>query len=693
MRGLEGVFPSNEKRSHLHGWTIHASTLHQSGTHPRGGYHLMKCTIYVILFILILAGSASSEPYTIGQCIEMPRQKNLNLKKQESELRIAMMRANQARGNFYPKISSEAEFTNRSYTQSFSPPYAVEYHPYYFLLEQPIYHFGEFTNKLRETEALRFGALLNLLEENIQIEKNVIFAYLNVLKQKKLMAHSRNSIMWAEKQLKIVEAMVSKGQHDASGIKRWQVLIDSYRDDLTKQENSLADSYIELKRLMELNIADEDIHVAPFEIVENYEYDHNQIERMAKEFTKAERENILYRYAETYSPAVKRRDFDVTAARCGLSYEISTNWPKIDFAPRFVRDDYTDATYWQLGIRLRANILSLPNWEAIFIRREQLNQVEIDKGIFVRDRKSQISTVSARFNAAIQKLTIAIGQVEAAAQYVIHKQKDYDKGTMTDIELVDAFNQFYSSNNSRIQALYDFFAARQELYALIGHSYSLQSPSVDEFIKTRDIHLIYSEKDLLYDYFFMKDIRNALERDDGKKARQLLDKYRSLIGENAFMKWSTLHFAAYYNCMKAAEQRLKAGVKVDSETVNGVTPLYIASEQGYKELVELFIKSGANVNVKAEEMSWTPLMKVAKRNYLDIAGILIQAGARVNEQSSFGRTALHNAAEEGYLPMVELLFKSGADIHIRNNDGKTALDLARREGYFQVVEYLETLNK
>jgi outer membrane protein TolC len=650
----------------------------------------MKHLFLLLFFLSTLAGMSCASTYTLDQCLEAARNKNLNLKKQESQLKIMSLYEVQSKENFLPKISSQADFTNRTYYPIYNNTPTAEYKPYYFMLEQPLYHFGEFTYKLNQSTALRYASLLDLLEENINVERSIITAYLNVLRQKKLMTLSKNAIKRAEDQMKELEEMVKRGERDPSSIQRWKVLIDTYRDDLVKEENDLATSYVELKRVMQLDVSEE-IKVTPLEIQESFEYDYAQIERNEKNYTLAQGENTLFNYAQTFSPAVRRRAYDVMAAENAVSYEVATNYPKIDMVPKFVRDDFTDQTYWQLGVRLTATFMNLPAWETISIRREQLNQVKIDRDIFWRDRKASISTSSYNFRSAVKTLHITTGQVESAVRYFLKLNADYDKNKALSIELVDAYNALYNSSKTRIGALYDFFSIRETLYALIGRSFSLQTPTVDDFMKIKDLKNYYSDKDLYYDYFFLKDMHQALIRNDGAKAKDLLMKYRALIGNNAFSKWSTLHFAAYFDCRQAAEQRLKDGVNVNSMSLDGTTPLYIAVEQGYMDMAQLLIKSGAEVNVHADDEKWTPLMIAASRNYLEIAEILINAGARLDEKSFSGRTALHCAAEGGAMPLVELLIKAGADVNIKTNTGFTAMELARIEGYHDVADYLESI--
>ena len=106
----------------------------------------------------------------------------------------------------------------------------------------------------------------------------------------------------------------------------------------------------------------------------------------------------------------------------------------------------------------------------------------------------------------------------------------------------------------------------------------------------------------------------------------------------------SIHRAAREGNIEAVKQHLEAGMDVDVEVNNrfGGTPLYFAASGGHREVVELFITEGANVNAK----DW------------------------------MGRTPLNDAAGRGYKEIVEILLANGADVNAKDNDGDTPLDWA-----------------
>ena len=97
-----------------------------------------------------------------------------------------------------------------------------------------------------------------------------------------------------------------------------------------------------------------------------------------------------------------------------------------------------------------------------------------------------------------------------------------------------------------------------------------------------------------------------------------------------------------------------------------------AAQKGHKEITELLIAKGADVNAK-EEDGWTPLHYAVYEGYKEIAELLIAKGADVNAKEEDGWTPLHDAATK---EIAELLIDNGADVNAKDGTGSTALDTA-----------------
>jgi hypothetical protein len=161
-----------------------------------------------------------------------------------------------------------------------------------------------------------------------------------------------------------------------------------------------------------------------------------------------------------------------------------------------------------------------------------------------------------------------------------------------------------------------------------------------------------------------------------------------------------------------------ARVNVREKDSGGITPLFIAVENGNKTAAEILIRFGAKINIRDSERR-TPLMMLdddaedglvellvhngAKLDLTDNDGntalilaaenaegktvnALIAVGAGVNFQNKSGETALMKAVDRSDLEMVLALILAGADVNLKNDDGETAWDLTADDEVEKLLE-------
>jgi cytohesin len=122
---------------------------------------------------------------------------------------------------------------------------------------------------------------------------------------------------------------------------------------------------------------------------------------------------------------------------------------------------------------------------------------------------------------------------------------------------------------------------------------------------------------------------------------------------------------------------------VNSKDESGDTPLILAASIGNKDLCEVLIAKGANLEAQGE--NGTALHEAAIRNYKDIVELLISNGANVNARDKSGNTPLYYASTFGQgrkrdnkndWDIARSLASNGAKINMKSGSGDTPLHSA-----------------
>jgi len=145
---------------------------------------------------------------------------------------------------------------------------------------------------------------------------------------------------------------------------------------------------------------------------------------------------------------------------------------------------------------------------------------------------------------------------------------------------------------------------------------------------------------------------------------------------------------------EVAELLLSHGAEASADS-RGESPLYLATLLGDKKLAETLIDRGVDINYAGAGVGpWeTALHSAIAEKHRDIAELLINKGANVNARNRSARTPLHFLA--GYMDdrkLAELMIKHGADVNAKDKNSQTPLSFATKAGNSQVADVLRQNN-
>jgi ankyrin repeat protein len=112
-----------------------------------------------------------------------------------------------------------------------------------------------------------------------------------------------------------------------------------------------------------------------------------------------------------------------------------------------------------------------------------------------------------------------------------------------------------------------------------------------------------------------------------------------------------------------------------------------AAKNGDVDTVHSLIKSGADVNIPAEDGT-TALAHAAYQNDLEMASLLLAAKAEVNTVNDYGVTPLYLASANADAALIETLLTAGADPNTALISGETPLMAAAERGKLDAARLL-----
>jgi hypothetical protein len=134
---------------------------------------------------------------------------------------------------------------------------------------------------------------------------------------------------------------------------------------------------------------------------------------------------------------------------------------------------------------------------------------------------------------------------------------------------------------------------------------------------------------------------------------------------------------------------LSAGADVNSRNSSKETVLMMLGEETTADIIWDLVNAGAKVNLKDDEGD-TALIEAAMEKNLPVLTALLHAGAKVDARNDEGQTALLLATSNDQIANIRALIRAGADMNARDKEGKTALDYAIKEDHEKIIKLLQS---
>ncbi|XP_041348860.1 uncharacterized protein LOC121368269 [Gigantopelta aegis] len=151
--------------------------------------------------------------------------------------------------------------------------------------------------------------------------------------------------------------------------------------------------------------------------------------------------------------------------------------------------------------------------------------------------------------------------------------------------------------------------------------------------------------------------------------------------------WTPLLYSCRYGDLRAVKLLLKYADKT-VVTDTGLTCLHLASCNGNKEIVQMFLSEDMDVNCVGNNLK-TPLMYACFEGQTQIAEMLLDNGADITKTDASCKTCLHYACYKSEnSSLIKKLLQHDIDINCKSEKGWTPLCYACRYGNVEIVNLL-----
>lgn len=162
---------------------------------------------------------------------------------------------------------------------------------------------------------------------------------------------------------------------------------------------------------------------------------------------------------------------------------------------------------------------------------------------------------------------------------------------------------------------------------------------------------------------------------------------------------TALYVAALLGHLPSCKVLASSGASLEAANDLGYTPLMAAIEGDHEDVIDFFLKSGANVNpeviatMEVEGLGGaSPLYTATRKENLAVIKKLLKRGVDVNRPTPNGWTPLKSAAQQGSLEIVKALLEGGADPNIADDTNYTPLMNAVSGEHEDIVKILLKFN-
>lgn len=429
---------------------------------------------YFLVFFLLFGVCSAQEKLNLEESIQIALEQSPVVLKARAEIEASEGAAGQAVADFLPQLSLNGSL-GKYYAEPMTvqitfagTPQAFEYgideqadmYSYSASLTQPIYKGGRLWSSLAMAQKGLAATKEELRKVNEEVKFNVISAYYGVLKTKKLVELSEQSVSMAKNHLDRVNALLKVGMSTRADVLRSEVQLSKAEIGLTRAKQGLEIAKNNFNNTLGRDLdAEVELEEVAYDSKEILVYDYKDLLEITYENRPAWRQYIL---------AKKASEDEVGIARSGL-------WPKISLVGNYdvgstKYSAYTsDTKTWTALLSGSWDIFDgTATWNLIKEARAKLeaqeaNEISVKRAIALEVKDANFAVQSAKEN-----LEGALKTRELADENFSIAELRFESGVGTNLEVIDAQVALTQARTDYLQAQHDLLIAMARVNKTVG---------------------------------------------------------------------------------------------------------------------------------------------------------------------------------------------------------------------------------
>jgi len=428
-------------------------------------FEKLSRTTVALTLALVICASARAETHRLDLdgCLNTAYRNNQTLRQMEERIRSAGYKIEEARSGFYPQLSLSSSYTRLGSVLKYEIEGmsfklgSVDNYSLGLSLQQPLFTWGRIKSGY---EISKYGLSLSREEyrqAQQEIKFNVTNLFYNLLLAGELIKIREGSIARTEDHLKTVQERYDKGYASEFDLLRVKVELANAKPPLVQAKNLYKLALDNLKNLLGIDLADS------VRLDGSLEFAPIQAEQSRAEELAFENRSELKLIGEQNKIGMKALALAQAGNKPSLFGTANYQYAK----PYYGQDVWK--TDWNFTLAL-----SLPIFDGFLTRskvrsaRSDLRLLEISESQIKDGIRLEISQAISDLNLARENILSQEENIKQARESLRIANVQYQKGMLTNLELMDTEFALTVAETNYLQALSDYSIAKAKYERAIG---------------------------------------------------------------------------------------------------------------------------------------------------------------------------------------------------------------------------------